>query len=811
VAAPRATVTKSTQSVGYQARLVTISAITPDGKTAICVDRQGIEVRVSMAFQPAKGILPMAGEQWIVTQDLANTWTFAAIATNDSSVFTNSGVSGSGPLPPGVLPPPAPGSIPGSAIAPGSLTGTQIAAQTITNLNLATAAAATNIILDPQFTSSGLNAVRLGDPGTTGTWTLVQPNASVAGGPAVCTLALMPSTLVPLYVNAGEQYYLSVSVTLPAGTGPGVSAGIQFAFNDGSFLGPVLPVSGITQTVAQLITVPPGEASAYVRLIVTGLPAGVVATFTAPVCYITQGPNQMQPGSVGNANLQANSVSANNLQAGSVSTNALQANSITSSKIQANQITAAQLVTGIVVAGIVNSTIVEGSYFISGAGGGTTWESAQPSTPGYFMYYDDGTDPPQLIFSIAAAPGTDQWGNSWQGGATFVGMPGIALNTLTVTDTSGDVLAAIDSGGNISAQSVNVTGDVLIGGSSTTDALAPDTTDFPLGIVNYGFIVTGSNWPSTAVGTTETALFELDLAATAGRAYEFILNPGIFVTNTAGQIVHLYLRYTSDGSTPTTGSTMASSVATYVTNSGSAQGHPGLRCLFTPTANITYRFLVTGNVTSGTFQFASADPYIRCEIDDLGVYPFTNNIITLGSGTSGGTVSKQQYTETFYAASTHSYATNTGLRTTNGSMYHGAYSGTNWQYSYIAWGAGSLGTSSLSVLLGGSYAINWAKLRLTCLHCLYDNGMQWGLHTSTSLGSQSYSAILNSGGTNIREGATVQNPLGGGQISALFAAGAYTVLAPDTADNDNPHWYGYFYGGNVPGGSIPAITVNYTH
>lgn len=360
---PRKSASATNTSVGFPSRLVTISSITPDGTTAIAVDRQGNEVRVPMSIQPAKGILPEPGEQWIVVQGIANSWTFAAIATSDATVFTNSQVAGEGQLPGDIIPPagpPAPGSIPGSAIEPGSLTGAEIAVQSITNLNLATAAAATNVILDPQFTSGGVNAVRQADPGTTCTWTFATPNVSVAGGLAVCTLALMPSTLVPLYVNPGEQYFLSVGVTLPTGT-TGVSAGIQFAFNDGSFGGPLLPVNPGANTVAQLVTIPAGVASAYVRLIVSALPSGRIATFTQPVCYITQGPNQLQPGSVGNANLQANSVAANNMQAGSVSTNALQANSINSSKIQANQITAAQLVTGIVVSGIVNATTITGA------------------------------------------------------------------------------------------------------------------------------------------------------------------------------------------------------------------------------------------------------------------------------------------------------------------------------------------------------------------------------------------------------------------------------------------------------------------
>jgi hypothetical protein len=359
VAAPRATVSQANHAVGYQARLVTISAITPDGKTAVCVDRQGTEVRVSMLIQPAKGILPAPGEQWVVTQDVTSAWTFTAIATSDSTVFTNPGVAGEGQLPPDILPPqppvtPPPGSIPGSALVPGSVTGVQIAPQTITSLNLATAAAATNLIIDPQFTSAAVNSVRIADPGTICTWTLAAPSASVPGsGAGLCALALMPSTLVPLYVNPNEQYYLSVAVTLPAGTGAGISAGIQLVLNDGSFLGPLLPVTGITQTVAQLITIPAGISSCYVRLIITGLPSGIVATFTQPTLYITQGPNQLQPGSVGTPAIQAGAITANTIAAGAVTANAIAANSVSTNALQANSVTAAQIAAGSVTTGAI--------------------------------------------------------------------------------------------------------------------------------------------------------------------------------------------------------------------------------------------------------------------------------------------------------------------------------------------------------------------------------------------------------------------------------------------------------------------------
>jgi hypothetical protein len=337
-------VSGATSSVGFTTRLVTISAITPDGQTAITVDQAGVEARVPMGIQRAKGALPAVGEQWIISQDISDTWSFAAIASTTAAPFINPSASN--------------GSSGGGEVATLPITGTDIAFQTITGLNLAAAASGTNLILDPGFAVPAINATRLADAGTAGTWAITAPNAR-ASGAALATLALMPSALVPLYVNPGEQYYLSVGVTVSGGSG--VTGGIQFAYNGGSFGGPDLPLAAGPNTIAQLVTIPAGVFSAYVRIIVSGLAGAATATFTTPICYITQGPNQMQAGSVTNSAIALGAVQANSLAVGAVTANAIAANAVDASKIVANTITVAQLQAGIVVAGIVDSTVVTGA------------------------------------------------------------------------------------------------------------------------------------------------------------------------------------------------------------------------------------------------------------------------------------------------------------------------------------------------------------------------------------------------------------------------------------------------------------------
>ena len=680
------------------------------------------------------------------------------------------------------------------------------------------AAAATNIILDPKFSSAPINATRLADPATAGSWAITSPNAS-AGAAALSTLALMPSALVPLYVNAGEQYYLTVNASLSGGA---ASAGIQFAFDTGSDLGPVQALSVGANVIAQLITIPPGVTSAYVRLIVTGS-SGTV-TFSGPTCYITAGSNQLQSGSVTNSAIALGAVTANSIAAAAVTANAIQANSIDASKIVANTITAAQIAAGTITAtqiaantitatqlaaGIVYATIVDGTT-ITGA------QIVADGTTGNFLVYAGTPAAGNLFFAVSPSSGTDGFGNPYNQGITFIGIAGLT-NTLSILDTSGNKLAGIDSTGNVTGLVMNAATDVQVGGTSIPAQIA----SAPIGLVNYGYV--GTPFPSSVIaGGTEIALFELDQAVVAGRVYEFTMNPTVINIggSVAPTIVHLYLRYTSDGSTPSTSSTLATECALTVANpSGAGAGHDmsigPLSCPFFAAASGTYRFLVTGiATTSANFQFKS-DPYVRCTVADLGSASVgANNLVVLGSGTSGGN-SAQNYTETFGPGSTNSYYSNgPTLRDNDGTMYHGAYSGEspNYQYSYIGWGSGSLGTANLATLLGGGYTINWATFRLTNLHSWYDSGMNVGVHTSTSLGSTTWSAILNTtSGWFISEGNTFAFSVNSSMWTSMFAASTYTVLAPYSGALTNLSWYGYFYGYGSDASSVPLITVNYSH
>lgn len=151
MAAPRQPVNAAGTSVGFTAKLVTVKAISPDGKTAVAVDRQNTQVNLPMMVQRSKGLLPAVGETWMATQELGS-WTFAAIVAQSPSQFQavtgSQGVFASGTVPGN----PSIGELwvnsslgnqisvwngttwellqfGGTAIQPGSLTGAQLAAE----------------------------------------------------------------------------------------------------------------------------------------------------------------------------------------------------------------------------------------------------------------------------------------------------------------------------------------------------------------------------------------------------------------------------------------------------------------------------------------------------------------------------------------------------------------------------------------------------------------------------------------------------------------------------------------------------------
>jgi hypothetical protein len=426
---------------------------------------------------------------------------------------------------------------------------------------------------------------------------------------------------------------------------------------------------------------------------------------------------------------------------------------------------------------------------------------------GTLMYVDTVTVAGGLVFSISPGGTTDSFANVVPQGINFYGLPGLT-NVFGVKDPYGNQLAKIDASGNISGQLVSANVDLQIAGSSVSQALAAA----PQGLINQGWTPAGP-WPSSAIGTTETALLELDQTLAAGRSYEVTIDPtDIQGSNGGNYRVYLNVYYTTNGTTPSTSSTQL--ISNYPLNmSATTQGncwmvHPGFTAIVNPSTTALYRFLVTGHTApSGTFQLLST---MNMTISDAGEQTTTNTLnngVSLGTGSTGGSGGAQNWTEVFYPYNTWAYNAS-GLYTTGYNLYQGCFPGQSYaMHSWIEWGVGSLG-HNLNTVLG--YTVQSVSLTLCNLATYYSTGMTVSWHSGTTLGN------LTSVSTELQNW-----DMGSGQLLtqaltssawAPFAAGGltYSVLhSPSSSLNEE--YFGYFYGLNGSGSQVPQLTVKYSH
>jgi len=96
--------------------------------------------------------------------------------------------------------------------------------------------------------------------------------------------------------------------------------------------------------------------------------------------------------------------------------------------------------------------------------------------------------PGGLVYSNSPTGGTDSFGNTFEQGINFIGLPGLT-SIFGLEDPFGNQLVSIDAQGNIQGQTISATQDVLIAGQSVTALLNPG----PLGLVNYGFKAIGGH------------------------------------------------------------------------------------------------------------------------------------------------------------------------------------------------------------------------------------------------------------------------------------------------------------------------------
>lgn len=426
------------------------------------------------------------------------------------------------------------------------------------------------------------------------------------------------------------------------------------------------------------------------------------------------------------------------------------------------------------------------------------------------LYIDTIQVPGGLVYSNSPVATTDDFGNKVDQGIDFIGLPGLT-NVFGVEDPFRNQVAGIDAVGNITGQTVSAATDLILQGQSIAQFLLAGNS----GVVQRAWTPGSGSWPSVAIGTAETALLEIDFTIPAGHSYLLEIFPADFLTTAAAGIQHVFrIRYTTDGSTPSTASTEAAGHSPVIVTISTASKNyvspyvswiPG-----TPGVDTLYRVLLTANLqTAGGFQFTNSS--IEMRVTDLGVDngQFVNTGVVLGSGTTGGSGGVQTKTEYFYGNATWTYYSGGALKNKNSTMWQGSPSGAGsaWNIGYIQFSVGSLG-NNLNTVLG--WQVNSVKLRMQNTFSYYSYGMTIGLHSSTVLGSAGYSSILDF--WNIAEGQLLTHTLGS-SAWAPFAAGGttYAVIAPTSQNNTNLNWYGNFWGGGTNNAKVPAMIVNWTH
>jgi hypothetical protein len=153
--------------------------------------------------------------------------------------------------------------------------------------------------------------------------------------------------------------------------------------------------------------------------------------------------------------------------------------------------------------------------------------------------------------------------------------------------------------------------------STFLNALAQYMDDIRTGVIARGRRLTTSSTTTTEIGVLRID----DIPITGGRGYKISTSCISMQTTVANDIVIANVRYTTDGSTPTTASTALGGVGVVVTNPAFGMAHPFIGYYY-PTADETLSVLLTVTRASGTGNVslgASATQPIDLFVEDAGV------------------------------------------------------------------------------------------------------------------------------------------------------------------------------------------------
>lgn len=361
---------------------------------------------------------------------------------------------------------------------------------------------------------------------------------------------------------------------------------------------------------------------------------------------------------------------------------------------------------------------------------------------------------------------------------------------------------SIDALGNASFANVDVLGTLTEQGVDLLTAIQA----LPLGTIAYINFQSGTNTGN--IGTTETIAFQGTVGQLFNsRFYRFSLKGHIQYSATA-VAVDVRIRYTTDGSTPTTSSTILRTVRV---SSANTSQDLDLFKYYSPGADYdNWKFCITMQVANaGTtdWYMGAADRSLEFAVDDLGLRANAGviNFSQVSGSSSGGGVNT--YRKVYNCTDTNSYKSDGTVNTVaGGHCFQGYYSGTNGnQFSLIA-----LPYASIQSDLTGA-TITKTEVYLKNLHWYNNSGgtIVAGTHTyGTVTGNADYANVnpdLNEHHFNYGQSGwvTLDNAVGNA-LKNNTAKGIALGKGPTTSKT----YYGYFAGFGQSG--APQVAITYT-
>ena len=400
-------------------------------------------------------------------------------------------------------------------------------------------------------------------------------------------------------------------------------------------------------------------------------------------------------------------------------------------------------------------------------------------------------------FATAADGTVSGWQISRDGSAVFTDV------------TIGGVNYTVNSTGIASFDTVNAATAITLGGNdlqTEIDAL-PDVT------TAYGIIQSGTN--TADIGTTETVCF----MGTANDVYDARLYlmtfMGHLATNSAvtGIRADVRVRYTTDGTTPTTASPELRIHRVWLNDT---EGRDFFFAKFySPAADyLNWRFVITLQTNTGTCYInqTSTDRGLEVAVTDLGLRDSASSSALTQKSKSAGSPDPDPvttYKRTYPAQWSRSWNNSGGdVYATNDTIKQGYYGGYGNGVSWVGFDFAQIQSdlAGATVVKVEAYLYFW--------HWYKNAGgtASLGFHTSTATSAPGYDGAkdnLNeklSGSWGANEGRWVDITSAGAFTAAGWKTGAHTGITISGPDSSS-EYYGKAYGNSQ--GHEPQLRITY--